>query len=48
MLLGLAIATRHPDNPIGWLFLFAALLGAVQGVAAYYAHYSVVVNGRID
>lgn len=45
MLLGLAIATRRAGNIIGWLFLVAALLAAIQAVAVNYAQYAVVADG---
>lgn len=44
LLLGLAIATRQPENAIGWLFLFAAVMGALGNAGSAYAYYAVSIR----
>jgi len=34
---GMLVATRRPENPIGWLLLLAGLSGAVANLATQYA-----------
>ena len=41
---GALIASRHPENPIGWLFCGAALLVAIGFFAEEYARYALVTN----
>jgi hypothetical protein len=36
---GALIATRKPDNAIGWLFLGAGMAAGIAGLASYYADY---------
>lgn len=38
---GVLVASRRPENPIGWLFLAGALVSAVRGLAAEYAIYGI-------
>src|SRR5215211_740898 len=38
-LVGALIASRHPDNAIGWLFLWAAVAAGIGAVASSYADY---------
>jgi signal transduction histidine kinase len=38
--LGALVATRQRQNPVGWLFLFIAVVGGIQGVADGYTHYA--------
>ncbi|MBJ7593411.1 MAG: sensor histidine kinase [Candidatus Dormibacteraeota bacterium] len=42
---GALIASRHPRNPTGWLFLFAAAVGGLQGVEDQYARFALVTHG---
>jgi signal transduction histidine kinase len=39
-ILGALVATRQRRNPVGWLFLFIAVVGGLQGVADGYAHFA--------
>jgi signal transduction histidine kinase len=39
-ILGALVATRQRQNPVGWLFLFIAVVGGIQGVADGYAHFA--------
>ncbi|MGC2207988.1 MAG: hypothetical protein WA724_09100 [Candidatus Dormiibacterota bacterium] len=43
-ILGVLVATRQRQNPIGWLFLFIAVVGGIQGVADGYAHFAFVTD----
>ena len=36
---GALIASRHPDNAIGWLFLWAAVSAGIAALAGAYAHH---------
>jgi signal transduction histidine kinase len=45
-ILGTLVATRQRQNPIGWLFLFIAVVGGIQGVADGYAHFAFVTHLR--
>ncbi len=38
---GVLVASRRPENPIGWLFLGGALISSVRGLAAEYAIYGI-------
>jgi signal transduction histidine kinase len=42
--LGALVATRQRQNPVGWLFLFIAAVGGIQGVADGYAHFAYVTH----
>jgi hypothetical protein len=39
VIVGGLVASRRPENPIGWLFLAGALISTVRGLAAEYAVY---------
>jgi signal transduction histidine kinase len=39
-ILGALVATRQRQNPVGWLFLFIAVVGGIHGVADGYAHFA--------
>ncbi len=41
---GALIASRHPRNVIGWLFLSVAVVAALQGLADQYARYGLVTH----
>ena len=41
---GALIASRQPRNVIGWLFLFIAIVSALQGVSDQYARYAFVTH----
>ncbi len=43
--IGFLIATRHPDNPIGWIFLGVALAHTLGGLAQGYADYWLAGKG---
>ncbi|MHB8489558.1 MAG: hypothetical protein ACYDC4_10290, partial [Candidatus Dormibacteria bacterium] len=43
-ILGALVATRQRQNPIGWLFLFIAVVAGIQGVADGYAHFAFVTH----
>jgi signal transduction histidine kinase len=43
-ILGALVATRQRQNPVGWLFLFIAAVGGIQGVADGYAHFAFVTH----
>ncbi len=43
-ILGALVATRQRQNPVGWLFLFIAVVGGIQGVADGYAHFAFVTH----
>jgi hypothetical protein len=38
------VASRRPENPIGWLFLSGALLSALRALTAEYAVYGITTN----
>jgi hypothetical protein len=44
-LVGALIASRHPDNAIGWLFLWAGVAAGIGYVASWYADYWVEWRG---
>jgi signal transduction histidine kinase len=41
---GALVASRHPRNPTGWLFLFAGIVGGLQGVEDQYARFALVTH----
>ncbi len=41
---GVLVASRRPENPIGWLLLAVGVIGAVTGFAGGYALYGVVAH----
>ena len=41
---GAVIASRRPENPIGWIFCAVAVLQATQNVAIEYANYSLLTR----
>jgi len=41
---GSLVASRQPRNVIGWLFLFIAIISALQGVADQYARFAYVTH----
>lgn len=43
-ILGALVAMRQRQNPVGWLFLFIAAVGGIQGVADGYAHFAFVTH----
>jgi len=43
-IVGAAVASRHPANPVGWLFLGSALITAIKVLAGEYAVYGIVSN----
>jgi hypothetical protein len=43
---GVLIALRRPDHPIGWLLLAQGLLWELSGVAAAYATYALFGGSR--
>jgi MFS family permease len=43
-ILGALLASRRPHNAMGWIFLAAAVLFAVNILADHYAHYGLVTN----
>ena len=46
-LVGALIASRHPHNPVGWLFLADGLLWILTGMMDYYAVYGVASPGSV-
>jgi signal transduction histidine kinase len=42
--LGALVASRRPRNPIGWLFLFIAVVGGLQGVEDQYVRFALVTH----
>jgi signal transduction histidine kinase len=42
--LGALVASRRPRNPTGWLFLFVAVVGALQGVEDQYVRFALVTH----
>jgi signal transduction histidine kinase len=42
--LGALVASRRPRNPTGWLFLFIAIVGSLQGVEDQYVRFAVVTH----
>ena len=42
--LGALVASRQPRNPTGWLFLFIAVLGGLQGVEDQYVRFALVTH----
>jgi len=42
--LGALVASRQPRNPTGWLFLFIAVLGGMQGVEDQYVRFALVTH----
>ncbi|MEO8898766.1 MAG: sensor histidine kinase [Candidatus Dormibacter sp.] len=43
--LGVLVASRRPHNPTGWLFLFIAVAGGVQGVEDQYVRFALLTHG---
>ena len=43
-LVGGVIARRRPENPIGWLFLFMAVVIGLGGTASQYARYAAITH----
>jgi len=41
VVVGGLVASRRPENPIGWLFLSGALISSLRGLAAEYAVYGI-------
>jgi signal transduction histidine kinase len=41
---GALVASRQPRNPTGWLFLFIAVVGGLQGVEDQYVRFAVVTH----
>lgn len=41
---GALIASRHPSNPIGWVFCAIGVIAGVQELAAQYAIYAILTN----
>ena len=41
-LVGALVASRRPENPVGWLFLAGSLAGALQSLAGEYAVYGLI------
>ena len=41
---GVLIAARRPQNPIGWLFLAIAILSGLQGVGDQYVRYALLTH----
>lgn len=44
VVVGGLVASRRPENPIGWLFLSGALISSLRGLAAEYAVYGITTN----
>jgi hypothetical protein len=44
VIVGGLVASRRPENPIGWLFLVGALISSLRGLAAEYAVYGTSTN----
>jgi signal transduction histidine kinase len=42
--LGALVASRRPHNPIGWIFLFIAVVGGLQGVEDQYVRFALVTH----
>ncbi len=42
--LGVLVASRQPRNPTGWLFLFVAVVSAINGVEDQYIRYALVTH----
>lgn len=43
-LVGGLVASRRPENPVGWFFLAGSLIGALQALAGAYAIYGLLVD----
>ena len=43
-IVGAAVASRRPANPVGWLFLGSALITAIKVLAGEYAVYGIATN----
>jgi hypothetical protein len=43
-LVGGLVASRRPENPVGWFFLAGSLIGALQALTAAYAVYGLLVD----
>ncbi|MDQ6856464.1 MAG: hypothetical protein M3Z57_05265, partial [Candidatus Dormibacteraeota bacterium] len=41
---GALVASRHPRNATGWLFLFAGIVGGLQGVEDQYARFALLTH----
>jgi hypothetical protein len=46
--MGAVIASRRPDNPIGWLFCAIGFVGGVRLVSTEYAAYSLVAHSGLS
>jgi hypothetical protein len=46
-IVGALIASRHPHNPIGWIFLADGLLWLLTGLMDYYSIYGVASPGSV-
>ena len=44
VVVGVLVASRRHENPIGWLFLGGALVFSIRGLAAEYAVYGITTN----
>ncbi|HYF11024.1 MAG TPA: sensor histidine kinase [Actinomycetota bacterium] len=42
---GAIVASRRPENPIGWIFCALGVLGGVMGLGAEYARWALLVEG---
>ncbi|HYG71999.1 MAG TPA: hypothetical protein VEC15_06885, partial [Actinomycetota bacterium] len=42
---GVIVASRRPENPIGWIFCALGVLGGVMALGAEYARWALLVEG---